>query len=88
VPRITPCSVIAGVVMVGEVIAFALTEAGSIAFARPKSKTFTVPIHLAHATLADRRGDFLNAEARAGSEGQTLAVDYTGRAAARTGLLL
>ena len=44
VPRIIPACVIAGEVMVGE------TEtpgdepaAGSIAFARPKSSTFTVP---------------------------------------------
>ncbi len=32
------------------------------------------PIRLAMPTLADRRGDFVNAEARAGGEGQTLAV--------------
>ena len=28
------------------------------------------PIHLAHAAFADLRGDFVDAEARAGSEGQ------------------
>ena len=41
-------------------------------------------IHLAHAAFADRRGDFVDAEAGAGSEGQW--CDYTGRDAARTGL--
>ena len=34
-------------------------------------------IHLAHAACADVRDDFIDAEARAGAEGQTL-VDYTG----------
>ena len=28
------------------------------------------PIHLAHAAFADLRGDFVDAEARAGSQGQ------------------
>ena len=41
-------------------------------------------IHLPHAALADLRGDFVDAEARAGSEGQW--CNYMGRDAARTGL--
>ena len=40
-------------------------------------------IHLAHAAVADRRGDFVDAETGAGSEGQGLR-DYTGGIAART----
>ena len=44
-------------------------------------------VHLAHAPFADLRGDFVNAEACAGGEGHSLR-DYTGGAAARTGLLL
>jgi hypothetical protein len=36
-------------------------------------------VHLAHAARADLRGHFVDAEARAGGEGQTLVVDYTGR---------
>ncbi len=39
-------------------------------------------------TLADRRGDFVNADARAGAEIQTRAVDYTGGAAARLTLIV
>ena len=46
------------------------------------------PIHLAHPTLADLRGDFVDAEAGAGREGQAIFVDYTGGTAGRTGLLL
>ena len=43
-PRITPAWVIAGVVIVGERETLSdATPAGSIAFARPKSRTFTVP---------------------------------------------
>ena len=44
------------------------------------------PIDLPHATFADLRGDFVDAEAGAGSEGQGT-VDYTGEAAVRSGLL-
>ena len=44
VPRIIPAWVIAGLAKVGELVALALELAtGSIAFARPKSSTFTVP---------------------------------------------
>ena len=43
------------------------------------------PIHLPHPAFADLRGDFVDAEAGAGSEGQCLR-DYTGAAAARTRL--
>ena len=43
VPKITPIWVMAGVVMVGDLDASAEVPAGSIAFANPKSKTFTVP---------------------------------------------
>ena len=44
VPRIIPACVIAGVVMVGDIDMLGdEPAAGSIAFARPKSKTFTVP---------------------------------------------
>jgi hypothetical protein len=38
------------------------------------------PIHLPHAAFADLRGDFVDADAGAAGEGQTLAVDYTGGA--------
>ncbi len=42
VPRIIPASVIAGVVTVGNCVTFGDEPAGgSIAFARPKSSTFT-----------------------------------------------
>ena len=44
------------------------------------------PIHLPHPAFADLRGDFVDAEAGAGSEGQCLR-DYTGAAVAGTGLL-
>ncbi len=40
-------------------------------------------VHLAHAARADLRGDFVDAEACTGGEGQTLAVDYTRRMPAR-----
>jgi hypothetical protein len=44
VPRITPTPVImAGVVIVGDCDIFAALPTGSIALARPKSSTFTVP---------------------------------------------
>ncbi len=44
VPRIMPISVIAGVVMVGDIEALAdIVPAGAAAFASPKSSTFTVP---------------------------------------------
>ena len=44
VPRMTPICVIAGVVIVGELVTPGLNaDAGSSAFARPKSRTFTVP---------------------------------------------
>ena len=44
VPRITPACVIAGVVIVGDCDALGdIAPAGSIAFAKPKSSTFTVP---------------------------------------------
>ncbi len=44
VPRIIPACVIAGVVMVGDCGTFGdIAPAGSIAFARPKSSTFTAP---------------------------------------------
>ena len=51
VPRVTPTPVIAcrrrlqeaGVVMVGDCETFGALPTGSIALARPKSKTFTVP---------------------------------------------
>ena len=43
-PRIIPACVIAGVVIVGDIDTLAdIAPAGSIAFARPKSSTFTVP---------------------------------------------
>ena len=45
------------------------------------------PIDFPHPTHADLRGDFVDAEAGAGRESQ-ISVDYTGGAAARTGLLL
>ena len=44
VPRFLPAWVIAGVVIVGDIEALAESAAAvSIAFARPKSRTFTVP---------------------------------------------
>ena len=44
VPRIIPACVIAGVVIVGDIDRLAdEPAAGTIAFARPKSSTFTVP---------------------------------------------
>ena len=44
VPRIIPACVIAGVVMVGDSDTLAdVAPVGSIAFASPKSSTFTVP---------------------------------------------
>ena len=44
VPRIIPTPVIiAGVVMVGDCDTFGALPTGSIAFARPKSSTLTVP---------------------------------------------
>jgi len=44
VPRIMPACVIAGVVIVGDIDALADgVSVGSIAFARPKSSTLTVP---------------------------------------------
>ena len=44
-------------------------------------------IDLAHTAFADRRGDVVDAETRAGNEGQ-LRREYTGRTGAGTGLLL
>jgi hypothetical protein len=45
VPRIIPACVIAGEVIVGAIDALAaIAPAGSIAFASPKSNTFTVPL--------------------------------------------
>ncbi len=41
------------------------------------------PIHFAHAAGSEGRDDLVRAEAGTGSEGQTLAVDYTGGTAAR-----
>ena len=46
------------------------------------------PIDLPHSTHAELRGDFVDAEAGAGREGQAIFVDYTGGTAERTGLLL
>ena len=46
------------------------------------------PIHFAHPAGPEGGNDLVRAEAGTGSEGQTLAVDYTGGTAARTGLLL
>ena len=44
VPRIIPACVIAGVVIVGDIDMFGDEPAtASVAFARPKSRTFTVP---------------------------------------------
>ena len=44
-PRIIPACVIAGVVIVGDIEALAdIAPVGSIAFARPKSSTFTVAV--------------------------------------------
>ena len=44
VPRIIPACVIAGVVIVGDIDALGnAPDAGSIALAKPKSSTFTVP---------------------------------------------
>ena len=43
-------------------------------------------IHLAHAAGADLRGDFVDAEASAGSEGQV--ADYKGGTVVRAGLPL
>src|SRR5438034_89833 len=48
---------------------------------------WTMPNRWAAAS-ADLRGHFVDAEAGTGDEGQTLVVDYTGGAAARTGLVL
>ena len=45
-------------------------------------------IDLPHSTHAELRGDFVDAEAGAGREGQAIFVDYTGGTAERTGLLL
>ena len=39
------------------------------------------PIHLAHAAFADLGGDFVDAETGAGSEGQSDAIIWAGRAA-------
>ncbi len=36
------------------------------------------PIHLSHAAFADLRGDFVDAEARAGGEGQALWIIRAG----------
>jgi hypothetical protein len=59
-------------------------------FHRHRSIKARVPrfVHLAHAPGADQGQEFIGAETGAGGEGQTLAVDYTGRASAPTGLLL
>ena len=46
------------------------------------------PIDFPHPTHAELRGDFVDAEAGAGREGQVIFVDYTGGTAARTGLLV
>jgi hypothetical protein len=46
------------------------------------------PIDFPHPTRADLRGDFVDAEAGAGREGQAIFVDYMGGAAVRMGLLL
>ena len=46
VPRMTPACVIAGDEIVGDCVTFGAPTAGSIAFARPKSRTFTVPLSL------------------------------------------
>ena len=43
VPRITPSCVIAGLVIVGDCDTVGDATVGSIAFASPKSSTFTVP---------------------------------------------
>ena len=45
-------------------------------------------VHLAHATCADLRGHFVGAEARTGSEGQTLCRGLYGRRRRAGGLLL
>jgi hypothetical protein len=45
-------------------------------------------IHLAHAAGAEGGDNLIRAESGAGGERQTLAVEYTGGAAARTGLVL
>ena len=45
-------------------------------------------IDLAHAARPERSQDLVGAESGTGGEGQALALDYTGRASARTGLLL
>jgi hypothetical protein len=46
------------------------------------------PIYLPHSTHAELRGDFVDAEAGAGREGQVIFVDYTGGTDGRTGILL
>ncbi len=46
------------------------------------------PIDLAHAAFADLRGDFVDAETGAGSEGHRERSDYTGRDSKEDGLLL
>ncbi len=43
VPRITPGVVIAGDVIVGDMVTLPETTAGSITLARPKSSTLTIP---------------------------------------------
>ena len=45
---------------------------------------FSAFVHLAHASRADLRSDFVNAEARTERKGQALVMNYTGRAAVRT----
>ena len=44
------------------------------------------PVHLPHSAFADRRSDFVDAEARAGGQGQ-LCREYKGRTGRRTRLL-
>ena len=44
------------------------------------------PVHLAHSAVADRRGDFVDAEARAGGQGQ-LCREYKGRSGRRRRIL-
>ena len=43
----------------------------------PIEARVSASVHLAHAARANLRGNLVDAEACAGGEGQTLAVDYT-----------
>ena len=50
-------------------------------------RRITRPVHFAHPAGPEGGKDLVRAESGTGGEGQTLAMDYTGRASARTVLL-